>query len=379
MRIIDRYLLRQFVQVFIICFFSLTGIYVVFDAFTHLEAFLRCGKGVQLLKVIGVYYAVHSTFFFDQCSNLLVLMAAMFTVAWIQRHNEMTALMAAGVSRRRIVTPVLIAAAAIILLAAANREFVIPRFQEELAQQPSDLSTHSVQAVLPQRDNLTDVLISGRTAVPAERRIESPDFLVPAGLADYGKHWSAVNAYYQPPAAGRPGGYLLDNVLKPKNLPQKPSLLWEGKPVLITPRDRPDWLTPGQAFVTSDVTFDLLTEDGKTLRAFASTAELIHTLRNRSCDFGADVRVTIHSRIVQPLLDLTLLFLGLPLIVTRERRNVFMAIGLCMGVVAALMLLEMGCWELGRSCLIGPALAAWVPLMIFVPAAAGISRPMWQS
>ncbi len=241
MRIIDRYLLRQFLQVFAICFLSLTGIYVVFDAFTHLEAFLRCGKGLQLLKVIGVYYAVHSTFFFDQCSNLLVLMAAMFTVAWIQRHNEMTALMAAGVSRRRIVTPVLVAASAIILLAAANRELLIPRFQEQLAQQPCDLSSHSVQAVLPQRDLLTDVLISAHGGARRETHRE-PGFPAPAGLSDYGKHWSAVYAYYEPPAAGRPGGYLLDGVLKPKNLPQKPSLRWAGKPVLITPRDCPDWL-----------------------------------------------------------------------------------------------------------------------------------------
>ena len=30
-----------------------------------------------------------------------------------------------------------------------------------------------------------------------------------------------------------------------------------------------------------------------------------------------DVRVTVHSRVVQPILDVTLLFLGLPLVVAR--------------------------------------------------------------
>ena len=53
-------------------------------------------------------------------------------------------------------------------------------------------------------------------------------------------------------------------------------------------------------------------------------------MRNPSLDYGADVRVAIHGRIVKPLLDMTLLFLGLPLVVTRESRNVFIAMGLCM-------------------------------------------------
>ena len=36
MAIIDRYLLRQFVKTFVICYVSLTGLYIVFDAFTML-------------------------------------------------------------------------------------------------------------------------------------------------------------------------------------------------------------------------------------------------------------------------------------------------------------------------------------------------------
>ena len=52
---------------------------------------------------------------------------------------------------------------------------------------------------------------------------------------------------------------------------------------------------------------------------------------------GADVRVAIHSRVTQPLLDITLLFLGLPLVLSRENRNMYLAIGMCVGVVIAFM------------------------------------------
>src|SRR5271166_3521341 len=100
MNIIDRYLLRQFLQNFVICFMSLTGVYVVFDAFTNLEAFMGLpAKGMALMKIMAAYYGNQSLFFFDCISSLLVLMSAMFTMAWIQRHQELTALMAAGISR----------------------------------------------------------------------------------------------------------------------------------------------------------------------------------------------------------------------------------------------------------------------------------------
>ena len=37
--IIDRYLLRQFVQVLIICLLSFIGLFIVIDAFSHLDHF----------------------------------------------------------------------------------------------------------------------------------------------------------------------------------------------------------------------------------------------------------------------------------------------------------------------------------------------------
>ena len=85
--------------------------------------------------------------------------------------------------------------------------------------------------------------------------------------------------------------------------------------------------------MVSAVTVDELT-GGKVLRRFASTGELIRVLKNHSIYFSPDVRVMIHSRILQPLLDIMLLFLGLPLVAARDNRNVFVAIGLCMGLVA---------------------------------------------
>jgi lipopolysaccharide export system permease protein len=184
---------------------------------------------------------------------------------------------------------------------------------------------------------------------------------------------AAEFAFYRPPQGARPGGWLFKGVQQPKGLDSQPSLELNGKPVLITPRDA-DWLKSDECFVASDVTFDLLTAGV----AYASTAQLISGLHNPSLDFDANVRVEIHTRIVHPLLDITLLFLGLPLVLTRENRNVFLAIGLCVAVVSVFVLATLFLQTLGTGLVIPPHLAAWAPLIIFVPIAVGMAGSMWD-
>ncbi len=378
MRILDWYVLGQFLRVFVICFLSLTGLYIVFDAFTNLEEFLRCvNEQRSLLELMGAHYGYQSILFFDRISGLLTLTAGMFTVAWLQRHNELTALMAAGISRVRVVVPVLIAAASLSGLAAANRELVIPRFKEELSRRPSDLVGSKGQELKPTYDFRTDVLIRGKATYANEKRIEKPEFRLPPMLQDYGKQVVAENAFYQPPTDGRPGGYLMEEVRQPEGLDSSATLTLDGQPVVITAGDAPGWLEPGQCFVVSEISFDQLT-GGQALRQFSSTAQLIAGLQNPSLDFGADVRVAIHSRFVQPFLDVLLLLLGLPMILSRSDRNVFVATGICGLVVTVFMLVVLSLQHAGSIGLLTPVMAAWAPLLFFVPVAVESAGSMWR-
>ena len=377
MRILDRYVLRQFLQSFLICFLSLAGLYVVFDAFTNLEDFIACAQkqGTHLLALIGSYYSFQTLLFFDRTSGLMTLIAAMFTVSWLQRHNEIVAMQSAGISRVRVVAPIIGAAVVLSACSAASREMVIPRFHRELSQRPRDLT--SGRELAPRYDNRTDVLIRGKAAFADEKRISEPDFLLPPALDRYGKQLMAEDAFYKPPESGRPGGYLLAGVTLPEQFCTRPTLTLGDKPVVITPRDAPDWLRPDQCFLVSELTFEQLTA-GSTWRQLSSTCDLISGLQNDALGFGADVRVTIHARIVRPLLDVTLLFLGLPLVLTRQNRNVFIAMGLCAVVVSVVSMVVIGFQYLGTVYSVTPVLAAWAPLLVFVPAAVAAADSMWQ-
>jgi lipopolysaccharide export system permease protein len=377
MGIIDRYLLRQFVQTFVICVLSLTGLIIVFDSLTNLEDFMRCGqKAGGFLPFMVQFYGYHSILFFDRTSSLLALVSAMFTVSWIQRHNEMTALLAAGVSRLRIVTPIVAAVAVVSLFTALNREVVIPRCRSELSRGSKDPLGDHPQSFNPRYDNRTDVLFEGKNTYADQKRIEEPIITFPSTLRKHGKRIVAANAFYLPAEGNRPAGYKLVGVREPRNLESRQSLFMDSRSVLIMPCDAPDWLKPDQCFLCSDVDFDQMTGD-QIFKQLSSTPELIRALHNQSLDFGADECVAVHARIVQPLLDMTLLFLSLPLIARRESRNVFLAMGVSMVVTVVFTLTVICVQELGRIGLFfSPAQAAWVPLIIFVPVAAWLSESL---
>lgn len=374
--IIDRYILRQFVQVLAICFLSLIGLYIVIDAFGHLDHFVDYAEEHgSLLKVLVGYYAYRAIAFFDRTSGILTLIAVMFTITWIQRHHEMTALLAAGIKRTRVLRPVLVAAVGVSLVAAANRELVMPAIRAKLANDTKNLGGEQ-QSLTQARFDSNDILISGENIVPAEQKIIHANFTLPRSLARYGRQLAAAEARFLSPDNGRSSGYLLIGLTEPRVLLKQPSLMVGNEPVIITPPGN-DWLEEDQVFVVSSLSYEFLAA-GATWRDFASTPEMIHELRNPSSDLGADVRVAIHKRFMQPFLDTTLLFLGLPFVITRTNRNAFIAIGLCLAVVTVFMLVVLGCQFAGTNGWLSPPLAAWLPLIVFAPIAAAMLDSLRQ-
>ena len=149
MSLIDRYLLRQFFWIWFICFCSLTGLYCVIDAFGNIEEFLNFAEKTHtsLWSLLGEYYSYRALAFFDRTSGILTLIAAMFTLANLQRYNEFTALQAAGVSKRRIVRPLVLMALCISLSAALLRETVIPNYRNQFTRTAQDLSKANTVAL----------------------------------------------------------------------------------------------------------------------------------------------------------------------------------------------------------------------------------------
>lgn len=376
-RTLDRYLLKQYVQVFLICFVSLTGLFIVIDAFGHLESFVDYSENhdANLLAVLADFYGYRALEIFDQVCGMLALVSAMFTVTWIQRHNEMTALLAAGVPRLRVLRPIIVAALVVSVSAAVVRETVIPRTRDKLARDSKNLSGDQDLPLQPRYDNLSDIRLGGEAYVVKTGSIRRANFVLPTPLDRYGKQLTAEEAHYVPPQGERPSGYLLRGVQTPTALLSQPTLrLEDGSPVVVTPPDAP-WLQADEVFVVSGVPFALLA-GGAGWKDYASTPEIVSALASPSIELGADVRVALHRRLLHPLFDATLLMLGLPLVVSGANRNPFIAIGMCLAVTASFYLVQLGAQWIGSGGWVRPALAAWAPLLVFAPVAVGLSDPL---
>lgn len=378
MTTIDRYLVAFFIRVVVVAFVSLVGLYIVIDFFVNSGEFLSYGQKTEggVIAVLARYYGPRTLQFFDKTAGIIAMLAVMYSLAVLRSSNELTALMSAGVAPSRVLLPLLVSAGVVSGLGVVNREFGLPLVRGSLARNAQDWLGESSRKCTPRYDIRTDILISGKSTRAKNREIELPQFRLPLELHAWGRQIAAASAVHQPATAEHPAGYRLMGVKQPANLAELSSHSLHGERVLYSPADTP-WLKPGECFVASVVTFEQLTVGGA-WKKYMSSWELIAGLQNQAIEPGADVKVTLHSRLVQPLLDISLVLLGLPLVLTRANRNIFVAAGMCVVLMAVLYLVVLTCHGLGSNYLLNPLLATWIPLVVFGPLAYTIARPLWD-
>ena len=375
--LIDRYINRAQLHAFVVVFVSLAGLYFVFDAFTNMEEFItHAAETGSLTRVLATYYGCRLIWFFDATSPVITLASGMFALSWLERHNELTALLAAGVSRWRIARPVIMFAAGVSLLAAANRELVLPQIREAFARNAQDLDGQTLQPFDSRYDHRTDILFRGRGARAAGMQIEAPSLLMPPALGDFGPQITATEATWQPATATQPAGYLLSGVHEPADIDQLPAMERGGTPVVLTPSST-DWLGSGQCFVVSDVTFEQMIGSDNWSQ-YSSTLDLVAAMSNPSLGLTADIPLRVHARFTAVALDLALLLLGIPLVLGPTRRGVFAAVGATVGMTIVFFAVVLGSHSLTQQDVLSPSLGAWMPLMVLGPLASWAAEPMWR-
>ena len=111
---------------------------------------------------MGRFYLIHMSQFYDRLCGVIGMMAAIFTVTWMQKNNELLAMLAAGISAHRIIRPVWISALLVSGLAVINQEFIMPPLGEELQKSHDDDGLRKV--IVQSKYDSQDVLIHGREA-----------------------------------------------------------------------------------------------------------------------------------------------------------------------------------------------------------------------
>ena len=124
MRLIDRYLLREFLFWLAIFFGAFLLIWVGFDLTFRLNAFQQAHlRGKDVVE----YYFFASPDFIPVALPVAILLATLYVVTNHSRHNELTAIRAAGVSPVRLCMPYFAAGLSLSVLLFAFNEYFAPQ------------------------------------------------------------------------------------------------------------------------------------------------------------------------------------------------------------------------------------------------------------
>jgi lipopolysaccharide export system permease protein len=335
------------------------------DLFMNLDDFTHHHHDLaEVLEHIGLYYGYRITKIFDLMCEAIVLLAAVFTVAWMQRSNEQMPLLAAGVSTHRLVLPILISACLTLTLTVLNQELIIPRVGERLLFDKDD--PHGEKELSARRGQFepNGVQIEGDYASRKGKIVRPFRVMIPEGLAGNLLHIEAKEGHYVPPGPepGKwescKGGWELTGA-KPAELGDAPLLDKDSKLLEV--------IDAGHYFLHVTVAdFDALTRNPNWFQ-FASTAQLYEELQRPESTRLGQMAVLFHSRLTRPILGLLLVFLGLSIILRDQNRNVFLSAGMCLVLCGLFFAVSFLCKMLGDKDVLSPALAAWLPVLFFGP------------
>jgi lipopolysaccharide export LptBFGC system permease protein LptF len=382
MKIVDRYLLRHFLFAYVASFFCLLGMYIVIDVFTKFEEFtvvdgaraalkqrrnatpgvqaqpqervreISLGKQLRTFaRNVGVYYGYRIPVFFQRANGILILLAAAFTLGWMERQNELTPLVASGVPMSRLMIPLAAATMTLLCVGVLNTELVIPRCAEHLLRQAED-PMGKRPLLVPGAFDCRRVHVEARVAYPQKKMIQHARVTFPPEFFGATMHVTSQEMYYRPGTDGEEHGWFL-NGCKPETLPGSSRYVHA--------------LAPGQFFLETDLTYERLTRRPNWF-LYQSTAWLLDVMENeQGTSQRSAVLVHVHQRLLTPLSDLMMLLLGLPLVAGRHEWNIFIRVGWCLLIFALLQGLGIAGGILAKNELLDPSMAAWFPLLLLGP------------
>ncbi len=353
--LIDRYVLRGLLANYMIALGTMLSLYVVLDMFVNMDEFTEEGYPVPtVVRNVVSYYWPNLFLYFAQLSGVITLFAAMATISRMRKLNELTAVLASGVSLYRIAAPVLVFGIVTTGLLVVDTEWLIPAVAHKLARDHDDADGRRAYEVLFLPDRNGGLLSAGQfhpTRGDLRRLLvitRDEDGVVIATL-------EADHATWEPPDLLRPQGR------------------WRLERSRLTTRTGTEGTSPlgprGEQTVSYPTHYESdLSPEAILLRQsegwinFLSLKEL-GTLEERADTNLATVIQTKHARRTAPIVSLVLLLLGLPFFLARSPGTVLSDTGKCMVACGLCYVSTIIAQSLRPET--ASALPAWLPILIF--------------
>jgi lipopolysaccharide export system permease protein len=124
MKIIDKYIIKQFLGTFFFSIVLLILIVIIFDVSEHIDDFMK--HDAPLKAILFNYYLNFIPAFVNLFSYLFVFIAVIFFTSRMAANTEIIAILSSGISFRRMLFPYLVSAAILGLMSFLLGNFIIP-------------------------------------------------------------------------------------------------------------------------------------------------------------------------------------------------------------------------------------------------------------
>ncbi|MDR3089515.1 MAG: LptF/LptG family permease [Desulfobulbaceae bacterium] len=123
MKLLNRYILSQYIRQFVTVAVALTALYLLVDFIEKFDNFTQAGKSLSLaLK----YFSFNIPFIVDQLGPVLILLSGVISLGLLNHNNELRALKAGGIPLKLIVRPLLWGGLACTLIAICAAQWLLP-------------------------------------------------------------------------------------------------------------------------------------------------------------------------------------------------------------------------------------------------------------
>ncbi len=188
MKTLDRYIIRNFLATVGLAFVAVMGLRVVADLLFNIDDFGQ-------ISDVFVYYSYRSLTYFRELGGIIIVAGAAFSVARMNHTNELTAILASGVSLRRVLLPVLVCAIGLNLLLVLDTEFLIPACKQELSVSRGDVRGSDPFQVRLVADGQNSCWYS-KSFTPKEWKLDSPLAVLRDAKFAYAGHVAGPEAQY---------------------------------------------------------------------------------------------------------------------------------------------------------------------------------------
>lgn len=350
MKILDKYITKNFLIGYAVAFSVLIGLRIIVDLFLNIDEFTEhadLGTFV-VLKNMAIFYGLNTTLYFRDFAGTITVFAAVFSIGRMVRANELVAVMASGISLRRVICPVFVIALVLTGAFLINQELIIPHLAGKLVRPHDALPGEELYDVSFIADGKGSLIYSPRFDVKTAT-LYKPTILT-RRRTDKPALWE-VTGWIQAQEAVYAGNGKWDLV--------------DGHFIAGDPKVSP-----------KSYTTDITPTDIPVRRKAEHKALLAWSQLRRLAEQGTKVRdmaqllAQIHFHVTEPIINLVMLMVALPILVCRDPKSMKSAVAASFALTAACFITTFICKMFATETVFNrvmPELWAWLPIFIFLP------------